>query len=177
VAAPQYFLLLGDGSRDDLEAVDDYELGSFEPDLLWKGKRFEDKFPSDVRLLLTDGAPCDLLECPLGWLIFSPNLAATLKPLTGDSVQYIPLSAKKGKERVPYIVVNPLGLIDAVVGGRSKSKLTINQLTLDSKKIPPDRHLFRLKSHPLFVVISPEVLKMLKGKGFQGLSAFKVKMA
>lgn len=42
------FFVLSYGDRDDLEAVNDYEIGDFDLTVFWHGKKFDASIPTEV---------------------------------------------------------------------------------------------------------------------------------
>lgn len=169
----EYYVLLYDDARDDLEAVDDYEMGDFDLTVFWSGTVFEGDIPDEIEVLLTEGTRSDLLGNPMSWLIISKKMQAILHPLCGETVQFVPLTVWKKKKPVKdYVIANPLGSI----GARASKHETIQNMKLITSKISRHRHLFRLRGDTTTFVISAAVFEALRGKGLKGLAARKVEL-
>src|SRR5262245_1847099 len=129
-----YFILTKDAHRDDLEAVEDYEMDDADLMRLWTGDPFEGTIPASVKVYLTDdGSPTDSLGKAMSWLLFSPRFVRKIQPLTGTTVQFIPIRLhKKGKRVSRYVLANPLGAIDAICNKRKKKEnVMLTEMILD----------------------------------------------
>ncbi len=169
----EYYILLCDADRGDLEAVDDYEFGGFDLTLFWTGDVFEGLIPKEVKIRLGEGKPSDLLGNPMSWLIISKRLRAILEPICQAEVQFIPVTLwTRNKPNNRYLLANPIGCVDAIAS--KKRQPSIQTLQLNLSKIPIDRHLFRLKRLETTYIISPTLFEALKDKGLEGLAARRV---
>src|SRR5262249_41076769 len=167
----QYYLLMPDANRADLEAVDDYEMGDFDLTRFWEGIPYLGDIPKEVKIDLDTGKPCDLLGNPMSWLIVSHRLQRVIEKLSGDSVQFIPLIVWKAKKPVDrYVLANPLKVVDAI-NSKKKKDVNIQRMSLSLSRIPEDSHIFRLRHQENTIVISKELFELLYGKGYEGLAA------
>lgn len=171
-----YYLLTCDSGRNDLESVDDYEMGSFDLRKLWRGDRLNEAIPECVKIFLDEGAPADMLGNPFSWLLVSKRFFEVVTPLINEHVQSIPITVyKKMKPITTYVLANPLGTVDAIVAGTKTKDIPINQMIIDPKMVPRDRHMFRLATQPTLTVISSDLVAALGNKGLKGVAAYRLK--
>ena len=165
----KYYLLMLD-AYDETESVDDYEMDGFKLTAFWKGMRFEGTIPDSVRITLGEGDPSDYLGNPMSWEIISPDFLNLIMPFIDDNIQLIPLIMyKDGKKVDRYTLINPLGCVNAVVD-IGKDSIPISQMKLDSKAIPPGRHIFRLCHSTTLIVVSQAFVDAIWGHGLKGIA-------
>src|SRR5262245_36698079 len=141
--------MFSDPDRDDLEAVDDYDVDPSLMEAFWEGTPIGEWPSGAVKLCLNEGEAADLLGNPISWVIVSSRLREVLKKTATESIQIFPVAVTRGDKTSPsdYFVVNLLHVVDAVAGdSQDRSKLGINQIVLDAKRIPEGIELFRLKT-------------------------------
>jgi hypothetical protein len=171
----EYYVLLFDVNRGDLEDVADHDMGSFDLMRFWTGDYFEGPIPTEVKIDLDEGLPNDMPGNPLGWLLISERLQKMMLPLCRDHVQFLPITCrKKGKAVNRYRLANPLGSVDAIIAKKKKADLVLERMVLATTTIPSDRHLFRLTHQETVYVISGTLFDQLHGKGLNGVAAFKL---
>ena len=165
-----YYLIMHDSNRDDLETVDKYKMGDFRLTVFWKGTRFEGTIPDSVKITLDAGHPSDYLGNPMSWEIISPDFLNLIRPFIDDNIQLIPLIMYKDGEKIDrYTLINPLGCVNAVVD-IGKDSIPISQMKLDSKAIPPGRHIFRLCHSTTLIVVSQAFVDAIWGHGLKGIA-------
>jgi len=170
-----YYLFLKDANRNDLETVDDYEMGEFDLREFWKGKPFQGSISDSVKIVLDKGDPSDYLGNPISWLIVSSKFLKLAHPFLGEFVQVIPITLyKDGSEVRRYSLLNPIGCIDAIVTSGKKRDVILEDMRLKLSMIPPDRHFFRLCHQPTTIVISQALFDAIYRKGLNGIAAFKL---
>lgn len=179
-AAPSYLILCADAHRDDLEAVDDYELVHEVITAPWSGKKIHDWSPNALRITLDEGSRADVLGCPISWLIVSRRVRNTILKFAPDAVQVLPLHVSRNGRTIKadYFLINQLRKIDAVAGkGPKRSKLAISEIRLDAAKIPPDAHIFYLATHRLMTIILRELFDAITATGATGIAGVKLRFA
>jgi hypothetical protein len=177
MAAAKYFYVLMHDDRDDLEVVDDYEMGNFDLTRLWHGESLVGGIPSEVRMTVSDGAPADYLGNPISWLLFSKRFSKLIEPYVVRHVQFIPITLFSVKTNRPirrYVVANPLGCVDAIQQREGQGSVNIQDLALHADSIPKDMHLFRLSGQPTTIVFSQELFDVIAGKGIAGIAAMRI---
>jgi hypothetical protein len=173
----RYFLLYEDAGRRDLEAMADYDLGKFPVNTFWTGAQFKGNL-SGVTLKLTKGRLADTLGNPISWPIYSNRCVKLLWPLIANDVQAIALPVTLATGFVDaerYTLINPIGTVDAIHNaGKKKGDVSLAEMVLDTRKIPPERHMFRLKHNETVIVVTADVVQSLSDQAMQGFSASPV---
>jgi hypothetical protein len=169
----QYFLLYEDVNRADLEALEDYDLETTPVSDLCTGQKFDGDM-SNIVFKLTEGNPTDTLGNPLAWPIYSTRCVKCLSPLMKPHVQVISLRVQLADSTIKhdrYQLVNPIGTVDAIHGPtKKKAKVSLVDMVLDAKAIPPDRHIFRLTHQEAVIVVSAAVAQRLSDDGMVGFA-------
>lgn len=163
-----FYVLAGDGGRDDDLSVSDYELGGFDARVLWRGSRLEEPLPSGTRLWAS-GNPTDYVGNPLSWTITSERLGGILQSIGGESIQVLkaPLLHQTSKTCIPgYVIVNVVRVISALP---PNCKPNLQNLALIHSRIPESTHIFRLKESSTTLIISGHLLSAMSGKQFKGV--------
>lgn len=175
----KFFIITADELRD-AHYMDERELGKADLRILWSGKPIPDGLPSDIRLWISGKVPCDFLENPISWPIFSERFVETAWDMIHNHVQLLdaPLFDSKTDKPLPgYKIVNLLETIDAAVvpPGRKVSDVQSNNLRLAEFKVPPDVHFFRLGGSRTRLMASGELVKALKAARLVGIAYLETK--
>jgi hypothetical protein len=175
-----FFLVYPDSGRGDLQSVDDYELGDLDVTMFWSGQPYEGGPAAPGRIILSEGKPADMLGNPMSWLILSAKCAQALAPLLAKHVQVLPLPVvlPNGRSNASrYVVVNPLGSIDAIHRPRGKKEnVTLMDLVIDPAAVPDGCHLFRLTHQETVFVASARVIECIMDHRFQGFAVSPVRL-
>ena len=168
------------------QVIDDYN--GIEDSLYFaflKGKRFRGKIPDSVRLYLHKGdeylPKASLLGGPLSWLIFSEKLLDFWWPMIKDDIQVFdaPVYFRNGVKVEGYKIINPISVIDCLDIEKSEVRWDEDGTIYWCPKIcinenkAGNHHIFKLKGYFQPVIVSDQLAKSLKGKGFKGIAFIK----
>jgi hypothetical protein len=167
------FYIISHTEDDSAMRVVDYEAEGHEFIELWKGVPIDKEVLSRMRLFVDDGANVDYLANPCSLFIASNRLLELLQKVAAHNFEYFdaPIRDLDGRESVKeYKLVNIIRVVDAL----AEPLVTLQTMKIDSKKMPDDAHLFRIRGHESVKFCSGEVLSEMRGKGLTGIALLPV---
>jgi hypothetical protein len=174
-------------ANDTLAEVIDYQLDGFDHTIFWEGRFLSDRVPNTVRLLMGDGKAGDFVVNPLSWPVCSERMVSLLASRAAHDIQLFdaPLIDAETKVRIPgYKIVNVIRRVACLDVEKSEISYEQDQPTkifviytiaIDSTKVDPNIHLFRLEAWPYTVIVSDELARDFAGRGFSGIAFEKCK--
>ncbi len=169
------------------KGIKDLEDKMFDLTVFWKGEPFEGEIPNFVKLFIKkedeDKKQLDLLPNPVSWLIFSERLTEYAYPYIKNDMQVFdpPIFRESDGAKVNgYKLINPIHSIDCL--DLSKSKI----MRADDGHIKfcsdmhikedcvGDHHIFRIKGYFPPVILSDELAKEIRNKGFTGFAFLRL---
>lgn len=178
----QFYKLIPYDPREELQFVADYDLGSFDHTILWKGRHITESILRHVKLFVTLGATADYVGNPLSWPICSSRLISALLATIQQDCEILtaPTVDKETGEPIrEFRLVNVLRRVACLNLERSDVSydeqhenriFMIYKIALDEAKIDRNVHLFRLTEWPYAVIVSDEFADQLVGQQFRGLA-------
>lgn len=162
----------------DLKGFDD-EFG------LTIGKSLLAGFPGDVEFHMDPDFPKDIV---LADNVENENLVVLVSEAVHrfllaqelPQVEYLPVTIVNHKGRpasTGHVIVNATDPVDAIDWDRSELEMseisegyidTVDKLVLDTRRIPADRHLFRLKGLRRAMVVRRSLAQAIDQQGFKG---------
>ena len=151
--------------------------GYFPDDALF---RMDSDFPKDIKL-------ADNVRNGGGFILVSKALKVIIEQNNENNVEYLPIKIINHKGRVAsndYFVINPLDIRDAIDLDRSKIVWnninpeiisSCKKLVLKEEKIPPNFKIFRIKYFYRRVLLSYDLVELIKRSGFSGIALVDVK--
>lgn len=166
-----FYIISCDDSREDVESVEEYELGGFDVTVFWTGEKFNGQIPTNVRLNLGQGESVDYVPNPLSWPIISDRLWACIEPIAANSCQLVPAPLfREGNRRVNgFQIMNVLCTV-AAAKRDSDGEMLLTDLRLELANIPVGVHLFRLAESKTVLIASSTLLNHVSRKGIKGLA-------
>lgn len=161
------FYRLGHDDRDDLEVVNDYEMGDFDLTTLWVGQPLTGQIPNCVRLALNDNPEdkaSDYLGNPISWQIFSDRAAGAVRSLVEHDVQFFdpPIYDARGRRVHRYRLLNPTNVIACLDLERSDvaydddGEISLLSEACVRTSAAKGHHMFRPTEYPYVVIVSQE---------------------
>jgi len=181
-AMRRFHRLIFDSARKDLASISAYELGDFSPVTFWTGTRFNEQFPTNMRLEVerSDYLDPDLLGNPLSWLICSTRFVVLMRKTAERDIQVfaVPLVDNQTREMVTgYHIVNPTRLVEclnverSIVSRKADGTLAaVYEIAVRESKVPNDANIFRIAEQPNIVLFSDDAVLPLLGKDLLGLA-------
>lgn len=168
----------------DLKGFDD-EFG------LTIGKPLLQGFPTDVEFHMDPDFPKDIVladnvENENMVVLVSEAVHRFLLARQLAKVEYLPVTIVNHKGRpasTGHVIVNAVEPVDAIDMERSELEMseisegyidTVDKLVLDPKRIPADRHLFRLKGLRRAMLVRRSLAQAIDQQGFKGFGWIEI---
>lgn len=144
----------------------------------WPGAaRFEmnKKHPKDIRL-------ADFLWNMSSLIVASLRVKELLEAEKVKGVEYLPVSIvnlKGRKEKAPYFLVNPVGLVDCIDVGKSRFTksaidpeefMSVRKLVINPSRIRADARLFRMHHYLMRAVWREDLARAVTAQKLTGIS-------
>lgn len=166
------------------------------PDPVYAGKAVEIAYgqpaiagyPDGLQLPMVQSVPGkrtpDALHNRMSFLLASDRLADLLRSELDSTVEYLRFELRDHRDRPVRgfgFIVNIVGTVDCVDAAQTRGRrsamkpdllMSINLLTLDLAKVPPDAKLFRIKDKPDVLIMRSDLKANLESAGMTGLSFF-----
>jgi hypothetical protein len=153
-----------DPSRRDLQSLVDYDLAGFDYTNLQRGENVN-RLPPNMRLLVSNKKPTDLLGNPFGWKIMSARALAIVQDLVpDDDIQVLNPGIIDQKTTTPvlgYSLVNCLRVLSALAYRPEGELIYADRVVIKADCVPPTTHMFHLGEEPRHWIISEQLRQRL----------------
>jgi hypothetical protein len=166
--ARQFHQIAYDDSDPGLLHTVDYRVGEFDNQQLWTGASLEGPLPEGLKLVAR-GRPVDWFPNPLSLPICSERLLAFIERRAAAHIQVFdaPLFDESGAPILGYKLLNLTQKLSCL--DRKRSQPQWGDLVLTGSRVPPEAHLFRVRSTSSEVICSDALARDLVGQGITGL--------